>query len=324
MLRGLAVAVALLLAAAAAAFYLFEDRSSLDAYAARTAARWEGQPGVTATFLGVSTLLISDGETHLMTDGFFSRPGLWDVALGDLTPDGDRITDGLTNAGIQHLDAVVVLHSHYDHAMDAPDVADRTGALLVGSESTANVARGWGLPSSQMVVAESGVPLSFGKFSVTLVESRHLPHGVAEGTIDEPLVPPARAVDYKQGKTYVAHIDHPLGTVTVVGSAGFVEDALAPFRSDVVLLGVGGLSKMDDEYRETYYREVLDRLHPQRVFPIHYDDFSRPLTEPLRLFPRIMDDFDQTMTELSERSENDGYQLELLRIGEPVLLLDGE
>ncbi len=322
MFRGIVIAGLFLITASAAAFYLFNDRPTLETHASRFTARWNGRPGITVTFLGVSTLLISDGETHLMTDGFFSRPSLWEVAAGEITPDGDRISNGLAMAGAHQLDAVVVLHSHYDHAMDAPDVAERTGAVLVGSESTANIARGWGLPASRVVVPEPGVPLSFGLFTLTLIESRHLPHGMAEGTIDEPLVPPARALDYKVGKTYIAHLHHRAGDIAIVGSAGYVNGALTPYRSDVVLLGVGGLGNMTPDYRESYYAETLDRLRPQRVFPIHYDDFTRPLSQALTLFPRLMDDFDQTMEELAERSEQNGFTLELLPLGEPVLLRD--
>lgn len=310
-------------AAAAAAIYVFNDRPSLDDYAPLFAERWTGQPGVTATFLGVSTLLISDGETHLMTDGFFSRPGLWQVVAGEIMPDGDRIAEGLEAANVHDLDAVLVLHSHYDHAMDAPEVAERTDAVLIGSESTANIARGWGMAPSRMVVPQFGVPLSFGLFTVTLIESRHLPHGMAEGTIDEPLLTPARATDYREGATYVVHIEHPRGSMVIVGSAGWIESALQPYTADVVFLGVGGLSKMASEYRRTFYSETLGRLRPRRVLPIHYDDFTRPLAEPLALMPRRLDDFDQTMGELRAQAESAGFSLELLPVAVPVLLFEG-
>lgn len=35
---------------------------------------------VTVTWAGVTTLLIDDGDSAVMTDGFFSRPGLLTVA----------------------------------------------------------------------------------------------------------------------------------------------------------------------------------------------------------------------------------------------------
>lgn len=318
----LLVCFLLIAALAAAAVFAFNNRPSLDDYAGLLEPRWTGKPGVRVTFLGVSTLLISDGETQLMTDAFFSRPGLLELAGGEIVPDSERIADGLGAANVHELDAIIVVHSHYDHAMDAPEVAERTDAVLIGSESTANIARGWGITPARMVVPESGLPLNFGRFTVTLIESRHLPHGMAVGTIDEPLVPPASATDYREGTTYVVHIAHPLGALTIVGSAGYVEGALAPYRSDVVLLGVGGLSAMTEQYRHAFLDETLGRLRPGRVFPIHYDDFTRPLSEPLALMPRLLDDFDQTIAELRERAASDGFALGLLPLAEPVLLFD--
>ena len=37
---------------------------------------------LTVMWLGVSTMLVRDGATALLTDGFFSRPGLVEVGLG--------------------------------------------------------------------------------------------------------------------------------------------------------------------------------------------------------------------------------------------------
>ena len=320
MLRKALLFFVLLSLLAAALSFIWHDRPDLHAYDSLLAPRWNGEAGVTAVFLGVSTVLISDGQTHLMTDGFFSRPPLVQVLAGEIGPDGARIADGLRRAGVERLDAVIAVHSHYDHAMDSPEVAKRVGAVLVGSKSTANIAKGWGLPLSQTVVADTGVPLIFGDFVVTLVKSRHLPHGFAEGVIEAPLVPPARALDYLQGESYVVHIEHPSGSLAIVGSAGFVEGALTPFRSDVVLLGVGGLSSMSDDYRRIYLEETVGRLQAKRVFPVHFDDFTRPLSEGLVCTPRVMDDFDATMEELGAAAQERGFSLAMLPFAEPVLL----
>src|SRR3954453_23299307 len=75
------------------------------------------------TFLGVASLLLDDGETRLMTDGFFSRPGLAKVALGKVAPDLGRIDAVLARVGVDRLAAVVPVHSHFDHAMDSAVVA---------------------------------------------------------------------------------------------------------------------------------------------------------------------------------------------------------
>jgi hypothetical protein len=43
------------------------------------------------TFLGVTTLLLDDGDTAVLTDGFFSRPSLLKVGFARLSPDRTRI-----------------------------------------------------------------------------------------------------------------------------------------------------------------------------------------------------------------------------------------
>ena len=98
-----------------------------------------------AVFLGVSTVLLTDGETSVLTDGFFSRPSKLDLAFKRLVPNPARVRATLARFGISRLDAVFVVHSHFDHALDAPLVAELTGARLIGSESTHNIAAGQGL-----------------------------------------------------------------------------------------------------------------------------------------------------------------------------------
>jgi L-ascorbate metabolism protein UlaG (beta-lactamase superfamily) len=90
------------------------------------------QAPLTVTWLGVTTLLIDDGESALMTDGFFTRPSLPKVRLRSIAPSQPRIQDCLSRAGVCHLEAVIALHTHYDHAMDCAVVADRTGAPIAG------------------------------------------------------------------------------------------------------------------------------------------------------------------------------------------------
>ena len=103
---------------------------------------------VTVRYSGTATLLFSDGETAWMTDGWFSRPAPLRLVLGKIEPDVAAIQWGLAANDVDTLAAVVPLHSHYDHVMDAPEVARRTGAVLMGSDTTAYIGRGWGLAES--------------------------------------------------------------------------------------------------------------------------------------------------------------------------------
>ena len=245
---------------------------------------------VTVRFSGTATLLFSDGETQWMTDGWFSRPGPLRLVLGKISPDLQAIERGLADNQVVELAAVLPVHSHYDHAMDTPEVARLTGALLLGSESTANIGRGWGLPEKQIRVLVDREPVQLGKFIITPIESRHFEfpdaaireRALGDPLLTEPLVPPVSAFDYRVGKAYVLHVSHPKGSWLIVGSAGYVEGALQSLNADIVFLGVGGLGSQTDEYRENFWRETVTAVAPSRIIPIHYDSLTAPVEGAFR------------------------------------------
>jgi L-ascorbate metabolism protein UlaG (beta-lactamase superfamily) len=324
MRRLLLAVLALLVLGAGWLLYRLNDHPSLDPYEnlwLESADEAAPGPRVTVTFFGVATLLISDGETSIMTDGFFTRPPKASVFVGHIAPDPVIIARSLDDAGIHELAAVIAVHSHYDHAMDSPEVARRTGAVLVGSESTANIARGVGLPEEQIRVIVPGEPMQFGAFTLTAIRSQHFPHGMAMGEITQPLVPPARATDYLEGGSYSLLVSHAAGSLLVQGSAGWLEAALAGRHADVVLLGVGGLGTRDQAYREGYWSAVVGAVSPRCVIPIHWDDFTLSLGEPLEPAPRLLDDFPASMAFLAHKTSSGAPALALLRAWQPVTLL---
>src|SRR3954453_3016146 len=130
---------------------------------------------LTVTWAGVTTLLIDDGESALMTDGFFSRPGLLAVGTRNLAPSLPSIDGCLAHLGVERLDAVLPVHTHFDHAMDSAVVAGRTGATLVGGSSAGQIGRGGGLPDDRVVIVTPGSAVAAGLFDVTLVEGHHCP-----------------------------------------------------------------------------------------------------------------------------------------------------
>ncbi|MEM7137396.1 MAG: MBL fold metallo-hydrolase [Myxococcota bacterium] len=243
---------------------------------------------VTVRYTGTSTLVFSDGETTWMTDGWFTRAGPLRVLFGEIEPDTAAIQRGLERNGVEELAAVFPVHSHFDHAMDAPEVAKRTGALLVGSESTANIGRGWGLDEAQIRVVNDQEPIEFGAFTITPIESNHFEfpdpelaeRALGNPTIDQPLTPPVSSFDYRVGKAYVLHVAHPKGTWLIQGSAGFVEGALENYDADVVFVGVGALGSQTDDYRDRYWKETVLRVSPSRVIPIHWDSLTGPNDGP--------------------------------------------
>jgi len=267
-----------------------------------------GKKNLNVMFIGVATLLFDDGETAIMTDGYFSRPDLQSVRTTKIKPDHERIVRSLQRAGVKSLAAVITVHSHFDHALDSPVVAQETGALLVGSNSTANIGRGYGFPEARIrVVTGNGDTLTFGRFKVTFVKSVHFPNGFAPGEITAPLPAPANATDFKAGDADSLLIEHNGRTILVQGSAGFAPDALKGRKVDVAYLGIGGLESRDAAYRDAYWHELVQTVGARRVIPIHWDNFFKSLDEPLT--PSA--GFDKTMQFLRERGKAENVDIRL-------------
>jgi L-ascorbate metabolism protein UlaG (beta-lactamase superfamily) len=275
---------------------------------------------VTVSWLGVSTLLVNDGASAVLTDGFFSRPSLLDVGLRKLTTSVSRVEDCLKRAGIDRLTAVMPVHTHYDHAMDSAVVATLTGSCVVGSESTANIARGHGLAEDRIVLAVPGEEMNFGSFGVTPIESHHCPPDRFPGVITRPVVPPVKASAYRCGETWSILIHHRPSArrLLIQGSAGFVPGALHGRHAEVVYLGVGQLGVQPVRYIEQYWEQTVRAVGARRVVLIHWDDFFRPLTDPLRALPYAGDDLDVTMRVLGSLAQRDGVALNLPPLWQPT------
>ncbi len=285
-------------------------RPELAAYADRfdVPAATSASP-VTVAWAGVTTLLIDDGASSVLTDGFFSRPGLLTVATRPLRPSSTRIDGALTRLGITRLDAVTPVHTHFDHAMDSGAVAARTGARLLGGTSAAQIGRGAHL--DRVDVVTPGEPVAAGSFDVTLIEGHHCPPDRFPGEITAPVRPPARASAYRCGEAWSTLIAHrPTGrTALIVGSAGYRRGALAGRRAEVAYLGVGQLGLQPESYLVEYWTETVRTVGARRVVLIHWDDFFRPLDQPLRALPYAADDLDASVRVLRRLAAEDGVPL---------------
>jgi L-ascorbate metabolism protein UlaG (beta-lactamase superfamily) len=286
---------AVLFVGSVATAWLWRDRASLDAIEWTQYPAIDAYPGaVKVTWLGVATLLFDDGETQILIDGFFSRPSLADLVFGrPVDSDAATINRVLDEYRIRRLAAIIPVHSHFDHAMDIGAVANRTDASILGSETTANIARGAGVPEDQIVVVDDRSEYVFGQFKVTMIHSAHAPIAWGgsvpyAGTVDEPLAMPAPASAWREGRSYSVVIEHPQGTTLVQGSAGFLEGALEGVHADVVMLGLQLIEGLGKKYTEQYWQAIVTTTGADHVLPIHFDDFTQPFGNVM-LLPRAIE-----------------------------------
>ena len=289
----------------------------------------ETADAVSVTWLGVTTLLFDDNETQVLIDGFFTRPGITDLVFREISTDIANVNYAMAEFRIDRLAAIVPVHSHFDHAMDVGIVANRSSAVVLGSESTANIARGANLPVDQYQILANGETRKFGDFTITLIVSRHAPlsddkNSWFAGKIKSPLQQPARTEEWREGQTYSVLIGHPRGTTLIQGSAGYDKGNLNHLSADVVMLSVAGLSRLGRNYTADYWRETVTAVGASRIYPIHIEDFTRPFGD-ITLFPRIADDVSVTAgwindIAVSDETFDNPPEIQLLPFGESIVL----
>ncbi len=247
-----------------------------------------GPAALSIRWLGTAAHAIRFAGETLLLDPFVSRPGFGSL-LRPLRPDLRAIERWAPEAC-----AVVVGHAHYDHLLDAPAIARRTGAVLIGSRSTGRVGLGHGVERSR-ILAAGALEASVGPFSIELVPSRHAKVVLGRASPfpgEIPRVPrrPLRVHHYRDGGALGVLVR--AGDVTVYhnGSADLVDAALEGKRADVLLCGIAGW-----RYTEGYLERLVRLLAPRLIVPTHYDAFFWPLEEGVRLLPGLA--FDRFLDE---------------------------
>jgi len=327
-IRAVITVVAIVAVVSGTLLLLWRDRPSYEEINWPSYPEIDPGPGAVAvTWLGVTTLLFDDGETQLLIDGFISRPNFADVLFGrPVDNDAAKINYVLEEYRMRRVAAIIPVHSHYEHAMDIGAIANRTSASILGSETTANIARGGGVPEDQIVVIEDGSEYTFGNFTVTMIKSAHAPIAWGgtvpyAGTVDEPFSPPAPVSAWREGGSYSVVVAHPSGTTLVQGSAGFRDGALDDVRADVVMLGISMIEWLGRDYTEKYWLSLVTATGAKRVFVIHTEDFTRPFGE-ITAFPRAIEDITDVagwLESIRDRWDID-TRLYLPEFGTPVIL----
>lgn len=231
--------------------------------------------GLELAWLGVSGYRLTYQGVSMFIDPYVSRVPLRALLLRRRAlPDGSLIGRYLTAPG--EVAGVLVGHTHFDHAIDAPALARRFGAKAYGSASLAHLMRLHGLGELAVEVVPNR-PYELGPFVVRFVPSRHskLLFGrkvPMDGELTcehlHGLVPTA----YKCGTVWGIRIEVAGISLYHQGSADLDDGQLRDQPVDVFLAGVAGRS-----VTPRYWERILPRLDPSLVVPTHYDNFFAPL-----------------------------------------------
>jgi L-ascorbate metabolism protein UlaG (beta-lactamase superfamily) len=241
--------------------------------------------GLEIEWLGVSGYRLSAEGQTLFVDPYLSR-----VPFADLLRRRSALPDPAMLDRFVHapgkVASVLVGHTHFDHAVDAPAIARRFGCKAYGSDSLVSLLALHGL-AGQAVEVEPYRTYELGPFEVSFTPSVHskLLLGLAvpyDGDLTcehlDTLTPGA----YRCGQVWGISIAVAGIRFFHQGSANLIDEAIRERGVDVFLAGVAGRN-----FTEDYWQRIIPRLDPKVVVPTHYDNFFRPLGKPMEFVSNV-------------------------------------
>jgi L-ascorbate metabolism protein UlaG (beta-lactamase superfamily) len=227
--------------------------------------------GLELAWLGTAGFRFTYQGQHLLIDPDLTRLPLSAVLMRRVVPaDAGRL------AALPDPLAILVGHTHFDHALDVPALAARAGCPVYGSASLTRLMKLHGR-ADLAVAVEPHRPYEIGPFTVSFAPSRHsrLAAGLwtpADGELTcehtDELTPSA----YRCGQVWGIHVAVAGTRFYHQGSCDLVDDEIRHRGVDYLLAGIAGR-----RFTPRYWERLLRRLEPRVVVPHHFDDFFRPL-----------------------------------------------
>lgn len=225
--------------------------------------KWTGAAGLSFEYQG-GTILV---------DPYYTRISRFKMFFGKVSPDHETIAE--VCRGIEKIRAIIVGHTHFDHALDLPVFAEQLKCRMIGSKSLSALMGHFGC-ENPISVCDGDVTIDIDPtVSVRMIPSEHgkVLFGKAPfpGEILSDGPGPVKASDYRMGDVFSPLIEINGTRFLHLGSAGFTEASLTDVKCDVLFLCVPGW-----ENTEGYPERLLALTRPEKVVLFHFDDFLKP------------------------------------------------
>lgn len=242
------------------------------------------------THFGAAGWKITDGETVILLDPYLSRVRFQGRKYGphdatDIADDPRPVVKMDEVAGhdtetidknVPKADFIMLSHSHFNHAMDVPYIAKKTGAVVIGTESTCNIAANGGVPDEQIHAVRGGEDFQYDELSVRVIPSLHSALSCKLykdfGTVpvkDDPLT----LDEYVEGGTLAYLLRFAGREILLFGSMNYIEREVDGLRPDIVFVASAPPRLDIHDYTGRLMR-CLGK--PPLVVATHWDDQGLP------------------------------------------------
>jgi len=269
-------------------------------------------------YLGTAGWEITDDKTVILVDPYLSRlrRSFTDSTDSIMTQDTkdtrkafgpDDFLESDTAVIDQHIkkaDYILVHHSHRDHIMDVPYIALKTGATVIGTESTANLMVAYGVPEEQIITVKGGEDYDFETFSLKVMPGLHSPlfekRYYDSRIIPKGIKPPLRHSDYVEGGSLNFLIRFKGHEIFTSGSMNYIERELQGLHPDIAIVGAAPSRHEIYDYAGRLMR-VLN--YPAVVLPTHWDNFTIPYDAPEDEQLKQLESFKQEIIKASPKTK---------------------
>jgi L-ascorbate metabolism protein UlaG (beta-lactamase superfamily) len=255
------------------------------------------------TWFGTACFRIDTGREIILIDPYLSRNA-------DARP-----IIRLKPSDVKKADRILLTHGHFDHILDVPLIASKTGATVYSDPVTRETLIRNGLdPNRHLTVIEDGQSFDFASVTAQAYHSRHV-------TFDRRLLlGTLLRMNYKLLGVMKLLRDYPCGqplswrltlsgkTLHHFGSGGSTPEELsrlASQRTDVALVPLQGNTNIC-QIAANYVRT----LKPGIVIPHHQDDFFPPVSRMVDIEPFLS----------AVNKECPDTHVRVLKVGEPCIL----
>ncbi|MBN09261.1 MAG: hypothetical protein CMC79_02670 [Flavobacteriaceae bacterium] len=249
-------------------------------------------------YFGAAGWEISDDKTIVLIDPYLSRLKLGESSV-KLDINSNNVSSSISKSDnrksysredyyesdtvlidniIKKADYIFIHHSHFDHLSDVPYIAKKTGAKVIGTETTISILKAYGVDSENLYTVKGGEDYQFENLSVRVIPGIHSALAdkhyfsskvYKEGDIKAPL----KIKEFIEGNSLMYFIRFKSHKVLTMGSMNFIERELEGLKPDILLAGIN-LSRFN-MYK---YDERLIQVtgFPKYIIPTHWDNFRLP------------------------------------------------